>query len=85
LTGARVTLARCKPVVIFEFGLGGADLFDVDAAEMFRFFESLGYALFTLRDYSAAKRRALDLAEFEWFFTTNSIWNFVAAPRGSLL
>jgi FkbM family methyltransferase len=83
LAGARATLARCRPVVIFEFGLGGADLFGVDSEKMLRFFDSLDYALFTLRDYSATERHALSSAEFQRYFDTNSIWNFVAARRGA--
>jgi FkbM family methyltransferase len=80
LTGARGTLARCRPIILFEFGLGGADYFGVDAGKMFQFFETLGYALFTLQEYTPSKKHALDFGEFKQCFDLNSHWDFVAIP-----
>jgi FkbM family methyltransferase len=80
LTGAYGTLARCRPIVLFEFGLGGADYFGVDAVKMFQFFETLGYALFALQEYTPSTKHALDFAEFKQCFDTNSNWDFVAIP-----
>lgn len=80
LRGAENLLARSRPTVLFEFGLGGADYFGVDADTMFDFFATRGYALFTVPGY-ADGAAALDRDAFAACFATNSAYNFVAAPR----
>ena len=80
LTGAYGTLTRCKPIVLFEFGLGGADYFRVDAVKIFQFFDTLGYALFALQEYTPSTKHALDFGEFKQCFDLNSHWDFVAIP-----
>lgn len=79
LQGAKGVIARCRPVVLFEFGLGGADYFGVDAERMFAFFEACGYAIYRVPAY-AAGGTPLDRESFGVCFATNSAFNFVAAP-----
>jgi FkbM family methyltransferase len=81
LQGARQTIVRSRPVILFEFGLGGADYFGVDAATMHDFFSSLDYALYTVDDF-AYGREALSLVAFKSCFELNSKYNFVASPCG---
>lgn len=80
LNGAQSLIARVKPLILFEFGLGGADYFGVDAERMFGFFEALGYAIFRVPAYAAGEA-PLDRDAFAACFATNSAYNFVAAPR----
>jgi FkbM family methyltransferase len=80
LQGAAAILKRSRPRVLFEFGLGGAEYFGVDADRMFGFFDALGYDLFALQDVSREGR--LTEAAFRVAFQTNAAYNFLAAPRG---
>lgn len=50
LKGARRILEQYKPVVLFEFGKGGSDLYGATPELMFDFFDALGYTL-TLQRY----------------------------------
>jgi len=79
LKGALRTLTRCRPVVLFEFGLGGADYFGVYPHIMYKFFNEVGYAVYTLGDYISG-RPSLDFVKFKQYFDLNSQYNFVAAP-----
>jgi hypothetical protein len=71
---------RSQPVILFEFGLGGADYFGIDADKMYEFFSSLNYALYTVDDFAYA-RDALRSSAFSLYFKSNSKYNFVAAPQ----
>ena len=42
LQGARATLARCRPIVVFECGKGGLDLYGTDPTQIVTLLESLG-------------------------------------------
>lgn len=80
LQGAVGLLQRCQPVVLFEFGRGGADYYGVGAEAMFTFFAGLGYRLFTVADFTAS-RQSLELAAFRDCYERNTIYNFVAAAE----
>ncbi len=51
LKGARETIARCRPVVIFECGYGGLEFFKGTPEEVFDFFDGLGYGICTQKVY----------------------------------
>ncbi|MFN4081686.1 MAG: FkbM family methyltransferase [Saprospiraceae bacterium] len=40
LEGAVQTLRRCKPIVVFEYGLGASDIYDATPDKMFDFFDA---------------------------------------------
>jgi FkbM family methyltransferase len=80
LQGARGIIARSRPLILFEFGLGGADYFGVDAAKMHGLLETFGYEVYTVSDY-VNRREALTLPAFTTHFNLNSKYNFVAAPK----
>jgi FkbM family methyltransferase len=48
LEGARNTIARNKPVIIFEHGLGAADVYGTTPQQVYAFFSGLGFRLATL-------------------------------------
>jgi FkbM family methyltransferase len=79
LQGAAAILERSRPRVLFEFGLGGAEYFGVDAQRMFRLFDRLDYDLSALQDVSRDGR--LTEATFRAAFESNAAYNFLAAPR----
>jgi FkbM family methyltransferase len=80
LQGAHGIITRSRPLILFEFGLGGADYFGVDAAKMYALLETLGYEVHTVADYIDG-REALTLPAFTTHFNSNSKYNFVAAPK----
>lgn len=63
LNGARQTLARCKPAVVFEHGLGGADVYGTTPQMIFDYFAGIGLRLSLLHNY-LADRKPLTRDEF---------------------
>jgi FkbM family methyltransferase len=51
LRGAMKTLARCKPVVIFEHGLGASELYGATPEQVFDLFEQCGLRVSLMRRY----------------------------------
>jgi hypothetical protein len=80
LQGAHQIMIRSRPLVLFEFGLGGADYFGVNAEEMYGLFAAFDYGVCTVPDYVGG-RGALTSSEFGAVFSLNTAYNFVAAPR----
>jgi FkbM family methyltransferase len=74
MQGALDTLQRHRPVVIFEHGAGGADLYGTGPTDVFDLLDGSGLRIFDL-DGAGPYSRAL----FEDTFA-RPIWNFIAAP-----
>lgn len=64
LKGARQTLLRCKPLVIFEFGRAGRESYGLTSPMMYEFVRSCGLHISLLSDF-LSNRPALDLARFD--------------------
>lgn len=80
LRGGRETLRRCRPVVIFECGLGGADSYGVAPEAVFAFVANeLGSRIFLL-DAWLGRGAPLSEAEFARQFRQGINYYFVAAP-----
>lgn len=79
LQGARETLSRCKPVVIFEHGIGASDVYGTKPEDVFRFFSSLGFGIFLLEDF-LAKRQPFNEEAFKDQYYRKKNFYFVAAP-----
>jgi FkbM family methyltransferase len=75
LRGAIETLQRHRPFVVFEHGVGGADLYDTLPGEIFDLLDGCELRLFDLDGEGPYSRD-----RFEATFT-EPIWNFLAAPR----
>jgi FkbM family methyltransferase len=75
LQGAVRTLERHSPVVLFEHGEGGADLYGTHPRQVFELLDGLGLRIFDLEGDGPYSRD-----RFEDTFT-EPIWNFLAAPR----
>jgi hypothetical protein len=65
-------MIRSRPLILFEFGLGGADYFGIDAQEMYALFATLDYAVFTVDDYVCG-RDPFTAAAFSACFNLNSL------------
>jgi FkbM family methyltransferase len=74
LRGAAATLERHRPFVLFEHGVGGADLYGAHPADVFDVLDCAGLRIFDLDGEGPYSR-----ARFEETFT-EPIWNFLAAP-----
>ena len=74
LRGAAETLARHRPFVIFEHGIGGADLYGSQPGELWDLLDGAGLRVFDLEGEGPYTRDG-----FEAVFA-EPIWNFLAAP-----
>jgi FkbM family methyltransferase len=75
LQGAIGTLERSRPVVLFEHGVGGADLYGTRPHQVFDLLDGVGLRIFDLEGDGPYSRE-----QFEETFT-EPIWNFLATPR----
>jgi len=77
--GARETLKRNKPIVLFEFGKGAGDYYGTTASDLFSFINhEIGLNIYTLDDF-LKKAESLDQKRFEYLFHTIKDYYFVAA------
>jgi FkbM family methyltransferase len=74
MRGATETLARHRPFVIFEHGIGGADLYGSKPGELWDLLDGTGLRIFDLEGDGPYSRD-----RFEAVFA-EPIWNFLAAP-----
>ena len=79
LQGARHLLARSRPLVIFECGLGGSDFYGTTPDMIFSFFAEQHYALSLLDDFLSGKN-PLSAAAFNREFAENKNYYFIAHP-----
>jgi hypothetical protein len=76
LKGAIQTLQRCKPIVLFEFGMAGANAYGVNPLAMFQFFsETLNYEIFTLQNWLKGNA-ALSFSQFNSLYEANTEYFF---------
>lgn len=78
LQGARDTIARSKPVVIFEHGIGASDIYGTGPDEVFTFFQSLGYGIYLLEGF-LGKKAAFTESQFAAQYHGKKNFYFVAA------
>jgi FkbM family methyltransferase len=74
MRGAAETLARHRPYVLFEHGIGGADLYGSEPGEVFDLLDGAGLRIFDLEGEGPYSRD-----RFEAVFP-EPVWNFLAAP-----
>lgn len=79
LKGATALIKRDRPVIIFECGLGGTDVYDTTPAELFAFFAELGYTISLLKNY-LKQEAALTKTSFEEQYYLKLNYYFVAVP-----
>ncbi|ROZ71269.1 FkbM family methyltransferase [Ramlibacter sp. WS9] len=75
LLGARETIARARPVVAFEFGLQSYGAYGVDPNDVFTYFESLGYEIFSIHGDRLAQQEFVEASQVQ------SYWDYVACRR----
>lgn len=80
LKGAYKTLSRCKPIIIFEFGLGASDYYNVTPNDFYEYIsDKCGYEVFLLESFLKNKS-PLNKEKFENIYNANKEYYFVASP-----
>ena len=79
LRGATELIKRDRPVIVFECGLGGSDVYDTTPAELFTFFSGLDYTISLLKNY-LKEEPALNKTSFEEQYYQKLNYYFVALP-----
>lgn len=77
LKGGVNTIKRCKPVILFEFGIGGSDLYNTTAEMMYDFFTSCGMSV-SILDYFLKGKAAFNREEFIGQFNKGYNYFFIA-------
>ncbi len=80
LKGAKNTIARCKPIIIFEHGLGASEFYDAKPELLYDFLDSLGMKISLLKDYLSNKQ-SLSKDSFSKEFYESLNYYFVATPK----
>ncbi len=81
LQGAINTIRRCRPVIIFEHGLGASDYYETTPEEVYTFLrDSCGLFVFTLKSFASIKK-PLTMEEFSATFYSRKDYYFVASKE----
>ncbi len=79
LKGARETLKRCKPVVVFEFGMGASNYYNCGPEDIFHEFGQAGMHISTLQAY-LQEEEPLSLEALHLMYSEQTEYYFVAHP-----
>lgn len=79
LCGARDILQRCKPLVIFEYGLGAADVYGATPEKLFQLLADAGLSVW-LPEHYLSDSAPLTLADLEREFYGRRNYYFIAGP-----
>jgi FkbM family methyltransferase len=81
LKGAEKTLIKYNPTIIFEFGLGASDHYNVNPSEFFDFLvTTCNYKIFLL-DAFLKRKSALTEEKFLEVYNNNKEYYFIASPK----
>jgi FkbM family methyltransferase len=78
LQGARETIARSKPVIIFEHGIGASDIYGTGPEEVYQFFTSLKFGIYLLETF-LKKGPSFKKEEFVSQYKDRKNFYFIAA------
>lgn len=79
LQGSEEVLNRCRPFVLFEFGQGAADIYDIQPGTMFDWWRARGYRIYTLKGFLDS-HEPLGKDRFEELFRSGKEYYFFATP-----
>lgn len=77
LKGGVELLKKSKPLLIFEFGKGASDFYNVKPSELFLFLSEMNYSIYTLDNF-VSEAEAFDKESFERAYEKNKEYYFVA-------
>jgi FkbM family methyltransferase len=79
LRGAEKTIERCKPIVVFEHGLGGSDVYGTTPKQIFNFFTQYKMHIALMHDW-LNQATPLSIEAFEEQFFKSKNYYFIAYP-----
>ena len=79
LRGAQRILTQCKPLIIFECGIGASDYYGTNPGELFEFLKKLNFKIALLNCW-LQKQPALSQEEFINIYKENKEYYFIAYP-----
>lgn len=79
LKGAKQTIIKNKPIIIFECGLGASEFYNTKPEEVFQFINEIGLKLSVLENW-LHKKKPLTLDDFCNLYHTNKEYYFIAYP-----
>ncbi len=79
LSGGKALILRCRPYVLFEFGLGSAEFYGSGPELMFDLLQEVKLNVFCLSDF-LANAAPLEKSAFVQHFQLGSEYYFIAAP-----
>ncbi len=80
LKGGKQTIQRCRPVIVFEFGLGASDYYHTSASELYHFLvEETGLRISLLQGF-LKNHDVLSAHEFQTIYQENKEYYFIAHP-----
>lgn len=82
LKGSTRILSVDHPLIVFEFGIGGSDVYGTTPEEMYFFLETFDYKIFLLENF-VQKKAALSLSDFQKQFYNRHHYYFVACYSNS--
>lgn len=77
LKGAEKTIMRCKPIIVFEHGLGGSDVYGTTPKQIFDFFEKCDMKISLMKNWLDQKP-PLSIEAFEEQFYQAKNYYFIA-------
>lgn len=81
MQGAKELITRCKPIIVFEFGLGASDFYQTKPEELYHFLvNDSGMKISLLQDY-ILKKKVLDLENFQRCYQDQLEYYFIAHPK----
>jgi FkbM family methyltransferase len=80
LLGAESLIARCRPYVLFEFGLGASDHYGTRPEDLFDYFDRKEMGIWTLQAF-VVKEPPMSLSSFTDCYLSNSEYYFLAGPK----
>ncbi len=80
MLGGINTIKRCKPVIIFEHGLGGSDLYGTTPDKMFTFLDNVGLSVSTMKRWLNGES-AFTCEAFKEQFDEQLNYYFIAYPK----
>lgn len=80
MVGAKRLITTWRPLIIFEFGIGGSDIYGANPEKFFDFLNEISYEV-SLLDSFLKKRPPLTLQDFHKQFTKRLNHYFIAHPH----
>ncbi len=77
LKGAKATIQKSKPVVLFEFGIGGSDHYGTTSDAIFDYFQELEMGIYTLAGFLNSDK-PLSKAQLDSTYSDRTDYYFVA-------